>query len=254
MKARRRLLVATLVVILALVFDLVSGGLLRDLIQRASSAVWTVGSAGSGAILGSGFFSSKRELEVENEALRAELTAHKVLTGRLQVLERENEELRAMARFAADMRGVTAPIVSSSNSSPYGTFLIGAGAPEGISEGSVVLAASEKGFVVGTVAEVGNRVSLVREVFAPGTSIEGLVGDVMLSLEGSGGGNARAEVPRTLEVFEGDAVTSTAFGGRIIGIVGAVSSDPGSALARVFVRMPVSLSSLRFVYVVPRLE
>lgn len=254
MKARRRLLIATLVVLLALVFDLASGGMVRGAARVAASAVWSAGSAASGAIFGSGFFSSKRGLEAKIEALQQELTAQQALTGRLEVLERENTQLRAMVNFAKQQRGVAAPIVSSSNSSPYGTFLIGAGTLEGVAEGSIVLAGSEKGFVIGSVAEAGEHISLVREVFAPGALVEGLAGGAVLSLEGRGGGNARTEVPSALALSSGEPVTSTAFAGRVIGIVGSVSSDPGSALARVFVRVPVSLSELQFVYVVPRLE
>lgn len=227
---------------------------MRGTVRVAASALWVAGKAARNAVFPGGYFSSKRALEEENEALRAELAAHSALAGRLEVLERENEELRMIARVVQKEDGITAPIISSSNASPYGTFLIGAGALDGVAEGSVVLSGDERGFVIGRVAEAGARTSLVLEVFAPGASVEGFAGGATLSLEGRGGGNARAEVPRTIELSEGDAVTSGVFGGRIIGIVGAVSSGDSSALMRVYVRAPVSLSELQFVYVVPHLE
>ena len=171
-----------------------------------------------------------------------------------EALESENRELRGIVHIAEDVSGRTAPIISSVRSSPYGTFIVGAGSADGISAGSVVMAGGERGFVIGQIAEVGEHSSLVEEIFAPGASAEGSVGGAELIFEGQGGGNARAEAPRAISIAEGDSVTSAMFGGRLIGVVGAVPADSASAYKSIYVRTPVSLSELQFVYVVPRFQ
>lgn len=252
-KARRRLFIATAAVLLAFFFDAVSGGALRGAARAVSSSAWKAGSAAGGAIFSSGFFSSKRAILAENEALKRELAMRDSLAGRMEALEKENEELRALARLAQSRGGVAAPVVSSTRSSLYGTFLIGAGAENGISVGDIVLA-GERGFVLGRVVDVRKHSSLVKDIFAPGGSLEAAASGATFLLEGRGGGNARAEVPSALQIGKGDVVMSPAFGGRSVGIVSATSSDPSSALKRVYVRAPVNLSDLRFVYVVSDAE
>lgn len=247
-RARKRLLIATVVVAVLFIFDMVSGGALRWLARGVSSSVWGIGSAA----LGSGFFSSRRALQAENETLKQELSRLEVEAVGLEALESENRELRGIVHIAEGVSGVTAPIISSVRSSPYGTFIVGAGSADGISAGSVVMAGGQGGFVIGQIAEADEHISLVEEVFAPGASAEGSVGGAELIFEGQGGGNARAEAPRAISIAEGDSVTSAMFGGRLIGVVGAVSSDSASAYKSIYVRTPVSLSELQFVYVLEK--
>ena len=229
---------------------MVSGGALGGLARGVSSSVWGIGSAA----VGSGFFSSRRALQVENETLKQELSRLEAEAVGFEALESENRELRGIVHIAEDVSGITAPIISSVRSSPYGTFIVGAGSADGISAGSVVMADGQRGFVIGQIAEVGEHSSLVEEIVAPGASAEGSVGGAELIFEGQGGGNARAEAPRAISIAEGDSVTSAMFGGRLIGVVGAVPADSASAYKSIYVRTPVSLSELQFVYVVPRFQ
>ena len=227
---------------------------MRSGARTLGSLAWSSGASLSCVIFGSGYFSSKRALSSEIKSLRQALAKRDASAGRLEVLKRENEELRAMAKLSAEEPGVVAPIISSLSASPYGTFLIGAGSASLARVGDAVLAGSERGFVVGRIAEIRAKSALVKELFAPGERTDAVIGDAELSLEGRGGGNARAEVPDTLSIAEGDVVTSPHFGNRVIGIVGAVSVEEGSGLMRIFVRAPARTTELRFVYVVRTLE
>ncbi|MBI2612776.1 rod shape-determining protein MreC [Candidatus Kaiserbacteria bacterium] len=250
-KARRRLLIATVIVVALFALDILSGGFFRGIARTASMIVWSAGSRIESAVFGSGYFSSRRSLQTENDALKQKIIEFEVETAEIETLKNENAELREVVHLAESTGGITAPIVSSVRSSPYGTFMVGAGTAEGISAGSMVMAGGGRSFVIGRITEAGEHSSLVKEVFAPGVSAEGELRGAVLLFEGQGGGNARAKAPRTLSVAEGDSVTSALFGGRLIGVVGAVSSDSGSAYQSVYVRTPVNLSKLQFVYVVP---
>lgn len=250
-RARSRLLIATIIVIALFLIDALSGGAVRAIVRTGGTLLWRGSAQIESAIFGSGFFSTRRAMQSENEALRREIAVLESEVAGHEGLLQEIAELRKLVRLAESSAGVTAPIISSTRSSPYGTFLIGAGVADGLTVGNVVLAAGENGFAVGEIADVHQKSALVREVFAPGVTLDGRLRGADLSFEGQGGGNARATAPRALAVAEGDPVTSGLYGGRLIGVVGSVSSDSASAYKSVYVRTPVSVSELQFVYVVP---
>src|SRR6185436_1685826 len=85
------------------------------------------------------------------------------------------------------------------------------------------------GFAIGRVSDVRKHSSLVTLVFAPKASEEALVHGVSLNVGGQGGGNGRADAPRAAVIAVGDPVLSPSLGGRAIGIVGALESDPARA-------------------------
>lgn len=246
---KKRLAYATLLVLVVFALDLVSGGSVRGLVQTAGSSIWGVSERIGSALFDSGYFESRRSLEREIAHLREQLSQNTERSSAYQVLAAENAQLRSLLSLAGTEEGITAPIVSSVRSSPYGTFLIGAGTRDNISQGSLVL--TEGGFVVGRVTDVGESVTLVTEIFAGGAQVDAAIGGSVARAEGRGGGNARVSIPRGIEVQERDAVTAPQFSNRPIGIVGRVESDTSSADQTVYVHLPVNLSSIRFVFVVP---
>jgi cell shape-determining protein MreC len=168
---------------------------------------------------------------------------------RFKSLQEENDALREMAALAATEPGVTAPVLSSFDSSPYGTFTIGAGASSGITEGSIVL--TQGGFVLGSVTDVAARTATVEAFFAPGKKIDMNVGGVAFVADGRGGGNARGEIARDALVKTGDTVLIPAFAHRPAGIVGELQAASSSAFTTLYIRLPFNLDTLRYVYVLP---
>jgi len=245
----RRLLAVTALVIVLFIIDIISGGKIRSQLRAGEAALSGLVSRTWSAVTGTGIFSTRASLEARNRSLQGELAQLEERAGSYDVLREENAQLRALLNLAGQSRGVTAPIVSSVRSSPYGTFLIGAGANDGITRGSLVLTAGE--FVVGTVSDTGAHTATVVEAFAPGASIDGVLNGAAFVISGSGGGNGEGKVPRGITVAAGDPVFAPAFGQRAIGIVGAVASSTASASQEVYIRLPVNLASLQFIYVVP---
>src|SRR3989344_1705161 len=225
-KNGRRLFFAVVLVIVIFLIDGVSGGNIREAVRFGASYVWGAGSRAGSAFLDSGFFSTRRALERENQALRNEIARLQMRAADHEVLKAENESLREFVRLAEGVNGITAPIVSSFRASPYGTFLIGAGVEDG-----------------------GGGQSLVKGIFAPGERTEATIQGVGITVEGRGGGQARADAPRDAVIQAGDPVISTSFGVRAIGIVGRVEEGTGGASQRVFIQLPIPLASLEFVYV-----
>ena len=249
-KGRRRLLLATAFVIVVFMVDGFSGGYIRMLVRSAGATLWGTVTGVGESIAGSGVFSTRRALESENATLRQELTEVRLRAAAFDFLKTENGELRRIAQMAESSQGITAPIVSSFRSSPYGTFLIGAGTLSGISVGDLVLIGdSSAGFVIGRIDSVSARVAVVKELLAPDESMEGVVNGVSIIFDGHGGGQAQGEAPRDAEIKVGDFMTSPTSGGHAIGVVGKIEEDSGGASMKVFAHVPVSMYEVRFVYV-----
>lgn len=242
-----RLLTITFIVILVFVIDLASGGKIRDISQGAAGSISGTSAVAFNAIKHSGIFSTRARLAAHNEELQAEVERFREQDSAYQALKAENDQLALLAHLAQDNTGTTTAIVSSFRSSPYGTFLIGAGTQEGIKHDSIVL--TDLGFVVGRVTDVSTHTSLVTQLLSPGKSIDALIGKDPATFTGTGGGNARAQVPRDIEVKVGDIITSGTVGGRRIGIVGKVESESADAYSTVYMRLPQNVAGMRFVFV-----
>lgn len=245
----RRLIAATVLVALLFLIDSVSGGKVRNEVRAFASFVSVHTSGMMHAALRSGFFSSRAALEAKNQTLEDELALLKERAAGYDAIKAENEQLRALVHLAADSPGVTAPVISSLRSSPYGTFLIGAGSEDGIVRGSLVLTSG--GFVAGEVGDAGPHTAVVLELFGPHASLEGIVHGASLFVAGEGGGNARAKAPRELSISVGDTVVAPGVGERPVGVVGALATSSASASQDVYIVLPVNLSSLQYVYIIP---
>lgn len=242
-----RLFAITVIVILVFVLDLASGGKVRDISQGAAGSISGTSAVAFNAIKHSGIFSTRARLAGLNQELQAEVERYREQDSAYQALKAENDQLALMAHLAQDNTGTTTAIISSFRSSPYGTFLIGAGREEGIGHDSIVL--TDLDFVVGRVTDVSTHTSLVTQLLSPGKSVDALIGENTATFTGIGGGNARAQIPRDIEVKAGDIVTSGMVGGRRIGIVGKVESESADAYSTVYMRLPQNVSSMRFVFV-----
>lgn len=237
----------TLLVVGVFLIDLISGGTIRALAQSAAANIGGVSMRVFNAVKYSGLFHTRATLAAQNQALEAQVAQYRAQAAAYKALQEENAQLAADAHLAQDNAGITAPVISFLRSSPYGTFLIGAGSAEHIKPNALVL--TDDGFVVGRVTDVSARTALVSEIFAPGKKAEALVAGSHASFTGTGGGNARAQIPRDITVAAGDLVTSWQAGGRPIGIVGKVESKPADAYSTVYLRLPQNTSSLRYVFV-----
>ncbi|MBM3261143.1 rod shape-determining protein MreC [Candidatus Kaiserbacteria bacterium] len=245
--ARRRLWAATFLVVAIFLLDLATQGLIRSATQSAAASLSGTGIKTFEAIKESGIFRTRASLAAENEDLKARLATYESQALSFKALKEENKQLAEMARLAHADSGLTVSVVSAFRSSPYGTFLIGAGADDGITIGSLVL--TDDGFVIGHVTDVSTRTALVSEILGPSKKIDAIVAGSATVFTGSGGGNARAQVPRDIEVSVGDRITSQDTHARTIGVVGKIESSPADAYSTVYMRLPQNIATLRHVFV-----
>ncbi len=248
-RGRSKLLFVSVLILLVFGLDALLGGPFRNFVRGVAGGVWGGASSARTSVAGSGFFARNSTLATENEALKRELANVRERAAAYGALREENETLRSLLRFTQQSPGVTAPVVSSYHASPYGTFLVGAGASDAIATGDIVL--SETGYVIGRVADVGATHTLVKAAFQSGAQIDVVLGNAALTADGTGSGNARLNVPRGIDVRVGDTVIAPTFAGHPIGIVGKVEEVSTTAEQKVFIVLPVNLSTLRFVYIIP---
>jgi cell shape-determining protein MreC len=246
------MLIVSVVVVILFLFDLVSGGMVRTLARSAASIVSAGFAHVSNAILLSGYLRSQSSLAAENATLASRVRALEERAALTMSLQNELATLKSIVHLAEHTTGIAAPIVSSGTASPYGTFFVGAGSAEGVSVGSIVL--SPEGFALGQITSVRSHDSTALELFVSGGSILGVIGtSTHATIQGLGSSNAKASVPHGLPISVGDVVSSSGVEGRPIGVVGHIDQNPSSADMTLYIGLPVNLSTLQYVYIVPAL-
>lgn len=242
-----KLTAATVLVVVFFAADLISGGRLHAGLRGVLAPVSLWGERAKSAVFSGSWLLSRQTLLKENAALQSEIETLKAHDAAYQALLAEHESLQRLANLARKERGIAAPVMTSFSASPYGTFVIGAGSSAGVQRGAAVL--SENGFVLGVVTDVASNSATVRLVLAPAASTDVTVGNVGFTLEGRGGGNGRARVPREAPVRAGDVVIAAMFADRAVGVIGSTQTASSSAYSDVYIRFPMNLNSVRFVYV-----
>lgn len=248
-RGRGALLFASILILCIFGLDALLGGPFRNFVRSVAASTWLHVGTTQHAVSGSGFFSSNSSLATENLSLKQHVAQLQERSAAYGALKAENDTLRSMLHFTQQAPGITAPVVSSYHASPYGTFLVSAGANDAIAKGDLVL--SETGYVVGRVADVGESHTLVKTAFQSGATLDVVIGNAAVTATGEGGGNARVSVPRGISVHVGDTVVSPVLGGRPVGIVGKVEAVSTTAEQNVYIVLPVNLSLIRFVYIIP---
>src|SRR3989344_1164437 len=181
---RRRLLIATLIILALLALDVFSGGFVRGTVRNASARLWTSSAKLRSSVAASGIFTTRASLARENMSLKDELAQYREKAAGYDVLLSENAALRAMLHLSETHAGITAPLVSSSRSSPYGTFLVGADTEDAVARGNLVL--TDGGFVVGLVADVQRGTTQVKSLFAAGVQTDALISGTAVTVVGDG--------------------------------------------------------------------
>ena len=251
-RGRRATQTATVLVIVLYFFDVLSGGLVRNVVRGASAPVYQIVASVFSRVDMIGAFSSRAALARENVRLENQIIALTAKAETVEILRQENAHLQALLNMTPPRSGRAARVITIRKASPYGTFMIDTGANTGIMAGDVVLI--EGGFVVGTVTSTTANTAIVNELFASGNALDVVFEGTSAKIVGQGGGNAQAQIPRGIAIHEGSVAISHAYGGAPVGIVGKVTTDPASAYSVVYLRTPVNIDSVGYVYVASALR
>lgn len=230
-------------------FHLVYPAVLGDLVSRVASPFWSgerlVGDTLSGALA---FFESKQALSVEVARLSGELEqAQKLLLDRELLLE-ENQALKEQfGRATKEKERRLGAILAAPPQSLYDTAVIDVGSLGGVRVGDLALSGSA---VLGTVSKVFSRTSLIEFFSTAGKKTEVSIlhegKAIPVTVEGKGGGEFKATLPKEVPVFAGDGVVLPKESLLLFAAVEAIEGSATDSFQTIRFKNPVSISSLRF--------
>ena len=198
------------------------------------------------------FLRSQKKLVTENEELRKALNdAQNELLIKKSLL-RENIELKIMlGREENPSKTFLAAVLARPVKLFYDDLLIEVGKKEGVSLGDVVLGNGE--IVLGRLEEVYDKVSKVRLLSSHQAETDVQIGDegLVATLKGRGAGNFYLELPRELEIAEGDQALLPGSKIRVLAIVRKVEKEEGSSVQKVYLKSPINIFNLKWVRVLP---
>ena len=193
-------------------------------------------------------FRSKYSLEEENKKLQDSLDLVAAEAYSRELLRTENEALKTKLGRSPEFTLTLARVLVAPPLSPYDTFVIDAGADHGIVPHMEVFGDGD--FKIGEVTRVFARSAVVSLSSTSDTELSVIIGSSSLPViaRGTGGGNFRATLPKGAQVAVGDAVEIPALAPEYVGVVDALLRPEGSSLQTVFIKLPLNLFTLKWVY------
>jgi rod shape-determining protein MreC len=192
---------------------------------------------------------TRDELETENARLREEnarLTIRGALHDELTAEVLRLESL--LRRRPSENAYVLARVLASPNASPYDSFLVDAGAVDGITVGDYVV--FDGTVAVGTIDAVTTDAARATLFSSPGLAHEVYIGTSSARVQaiGQGGGIFVIKTPKDLTIGPSDAVV-LAGGIQAIAFVRSIEANESDAFQTVRAVMPVNLFEAREVFI-----
>jgi len=218
-----------------------------SLLYSFAAPVWSVRSfVVENVAESAAYLKSKRSLEEENNRLETQNEIIKQSAIALEVLRKENIELRSVINREGVRPKTLGKITSRPPASPFDTVIIDVGTSSGVKEGDIAVVSGS--MALGEVARVFENGSLIRLYSTPDTTVEVQVvrSGTNVQAIGKGGGNFELVVPKETDVIEGDLVSlgSTLF---IAGEVDKVLSAESGSFKTALFRLPVNIRNVSWV-------
>jgi len=212
---------------------------------------WNAGNSVRGSF--SSFFTVlrfKNSLIVENQKLKEEVARLKRDLEGYDVLAQQNIEYSEMLLQKKE-DGIFAGVVARPNVTEYDTILIDIGTEAGVKKGNLVQI--DDNVAIGTVYETYPYSSKVRLFSSPGRTTDIFLGpkNIAVSANGEGGGALLSEVPKELDIKEGDAAVLSGSSGLIIAYVNSIEKNENDSFQKIRMTSPVSIFEMKFVQVIP---
>jgi len=201
------------------------------------------------------FFKNNNQLSVENEKLRQELSKLKQSLRANDLAEQELVDLQKIThRYKDEVVPIVAKVFRRPPFLPFDTFLIDVGrktAPD-ISLGDKVLV--DNSILIGEIVQIGKNMSKIKMYSSPKTKLGVVIGveKVPANAVGVGGGNFTVELPRGVEIHEGDKVVYQDLQEYILGAVGNVDNDPRHTLQTIYISSPINIYELPWIQIVTK--
>jgi cell shape-determining protein MreC len=168
-------------------------------------------------------------------------------TSYIDLLETENKNLRELLAVPKEnTHALTARIVAWPSASLDGTFIIAAGAKDGVTVGNTVFLSHT---IIGTITRVFPTRSIVSPIGATPQSVTFSGKEGVYKAELTGFGSYVIQVPKDVIIEPGETVAIPDYGPSVLGVVVSVDDKNSSSFTKVYVAHPVSIYDARYVEV-----
>ncbi len=194
---------------------------------------------------------SKRSLLEENSQLKDQLFAKNKQQALYEVLKSENEDIKNILNRKKNSQNLLlSAVLVKPFLSAYDTLIIDVGESFGVKVGDQVLA--DGNTYIGYISDVHDNVSKVVLYSSPGEKVKVLIGNSNIEKEaqGLGGGNFRVDLPREIDVKEGDNVIMPSISTNIFGTVEKTEFKESDSFQSILFKNPVNVSELKWVEVI----
>lgn len=246
----RRLKIGAIILIFAAILSFSLTGAFKGFLNRIALPFWKIDSYA--ALKFSGAFSiiaSKKSLILENSRLNLELNKAAADLSIQKILQKENEDLKALLGREKKNNLVLATVLVKPGISPFDIIIIDIGKDKGVKAGDKVL--YESSAVIGEVEEAYAASSKVKMYSSPGEKFLALIGEksAQAEAEGLGGGNFSVKLPRGVEIKEGDAAVVPGISTSVFGFVRKIELNPTDSFQKIIFKIPLNLTELKWVLV-----
>jgi|GEM_PF-1413749 len=194
---------------------------------------------------------SQKKLVDRVQSLQEELLQNKLALLDVDRLKKENESLRAFTKagVSEDRVIATVHIIKRPPQSSYDTVILDGGEHQGIRKGQQVII--DGTVYLGDVVEVFPETSVVALMTTQGISrdIQSVRTDVVVSAVGHNGSHVVLEIPRDVDIIEGDQFIDV-LSHKLSLMVYKVTFDDREPFKTVYARSPINLRYLDWVQVV----
>jgi cell shape-determining protein MreC len=246
--SRRKIIVITIILILA-VFILCSSPVKRMLFGVAEP-IWSL----EKSFFNSDFFEHykfKQTLIEERLAMEQKLFLAGDLIAINNTLQKENDSLKdLLGRKDTHPNTVLASVLVKPPQTVYDTLIVDIGEDMALKIGDKVLANGN--IYIGEVTEVLPSTAKISLYSTPGRKLSVVLGASSVTAEavGVGGGNFNIQLPREVEVKEGDVIVIPSIIANVFGIVEKVNFKETDSFQAVLFKSPVNISELSFVEII----
>jgi cell shape-determining protein MreC len=197
-----------------------------------------------------GLLSSKVSLLKENSLLKQQVETSNQDKVLYDLIKKENEDLKStLGRISPSQKLLLSAVLVKPFLSAYDTLIIDVGLEDNVVVGDKVLANGNT--YIGYVSEVYNSTSKVVLYSSPGEKTKVLIGsnNIEKEAEGLGNSNFRVQVPREIDVKEGDSIVFPSITTNIFGIVEKVEFKESDSFQNILFKNPVNIAELKWVQV-----
>ena len=250
-KAGYSLFIAVLFLVFVAVLNFTAPNLLRPAAQTAAKPFLVLKNKTAKLFQGFGhYMASKRKLASENIKLKRDLERIYLNFAELETLKEENLALKEEFGREKSGKRILAYVLKSPGHSPYDTFILDTGEKHGVKKGDKVYLWGSNA-ALGYIEEVFFGTSLARLYSSPGEKMEAelISANLIVTLEGRGGGNFEVKLPKNVRVAAGDLVGLPGYGNPILGAVGTVDSDITQSLQQAVIRSLVNVQEIDKVFI-----